>query len=121
MLIKPVCDLFCFWSKRLKIFLWCGVQHDSLEVSAELSPAVAQKPQEHMRACAHVRAWAERRNNQPSTAALELLQGMLHKQHRLEMKSAKPWSVVSYLLFPFSSNMGTQALRKQRALRKARN
>uniref|UniRef100_A0A8D2MZC4 Solute carrier family 5 member 12 n=1 Tax=Zonotrichia albicollis TaxID=44394 RepID=A0A8D2MZC4_ZONAL len=34
-LIKPVCDLFFFWSKRLKVFLWCGVQHDSLEVSAE--------------------------------------------------------------------------------------
>uniref|UniRef100_A0A8C9MZ20 Solute carrier family 5 member 12 n=1 Tax=Serinus canaria TaxID=9135 RepID=A0A8C9MZ20_SERCA len=34
-LIKPVCDLFCFWSKRLKIFLWCGVRHDNLEVSAQ--------------------------------------------------------------------------------------
>ncbi|NXB24285.1 SC5AC protein, partial [Rhagologus leucostigma] len=34
-LIKPVCNLFCFWSKRLKIFLWCGVQHDSLEMDFE--------------------------------------------------------------------------------------
>uniref|UniRef100_A0A8C3U3B4 Solute carrier family 5 member 12 n=1 Tax=Catharus ustulatus TaxID=91951 RepID=A0A8C3U3B4_CATUS len=33
-LIKPVCNPFCFWSKKLKIFLWCGVQHDNLEVSA---------------------------------------------------------------------------------------
>ncbi|NWR83231.1 SC5AC protein, partial [Furnarius figulus] len=34
-LIKPVCNLFCFWSKRLKTFLWCGVQHDSLEIDFE--------------------------------------------------------------------------------------
>ncbi|RMB97852.1 hypothetical protein DUI87_25330 [Hirundo rustica rustica] len=34
-LIKPVCNPFCFWSKRLKIFLWCGVQHDNLEMDFE--------------------------------------------------------------------------------------
>ncbi|XP_014745294.1 PREDICTED: sodium-coupled monocarboxylate transporter 2 [Sturnus vulgaris] len=34
-LIKPVCNPFCFWSKRLKIFLWCGVQHNSLEMDFE--------------------------------------------------------------------------------------
>ncbi|XP_009966165.1 sodium-coupled monocarboxylate transporter 2 [Tyto alba] len=34
-LIKPVCNLFCFWSKRLTTFLWCGVQHDSQEVDFE--------------------------------------------------------------------------------------
>uniref|UniRef100_A0A8C5TNB8 Solute carrier family 5 member 12 n=1 Tax=Malurus cyaneus samueli TaxID=2593467 RepID=A0A8C5TNB8_9PASS len=28
-LIKPICNLFCFWSQRLKILLWCGVQHDN--------------------------------------------------------------------------------------------
>lgn len=55
-LVKLVCNLFCFWSKRLKIFLWCGVQHDSLEVSTwthQLGPAVAQEQWEHM----HVLTW----------------------------------------------------------------
>uniref|UniRef100_A0A8D0F8E4 Solute carrier family 5 member 12 n=1 Tax=Strix occidentalis caurina TaxID=311401 RepID=A0A8D0F8E4_STROC len=28
-LIKPVCNLFCFWSKSLTTFLWCGVRHDT--------------------------------------------------------------------------------------------
>uniref|UniRef100_A0A8B9PDT3 Solute carrier family 5 member 12 n=1 Tax=Apteryx owenii TaxID=8824 RepID=A0A8B9PDT3_APTOW len=32
-LIKPVCNLFCFWSKRLKTLCWCGVQHSSKDVS----------------------------------------------------------------------------------------
>uniref|UniRef100_A0A803W0Y0 Solute carrier family 5 member 12 n=1 Tax=Ficedula albicollis TaxID=59894 RepID=A0A803W0Y0_FICAL len=34
-LIKPVCNLFCFWSRRLRMLLWCGVQHDSLEMDLE--------------------------------------------------------------------------------------
>ncbi|KFQ37466.1 Sodium-coupled monocarboxylate transporter 2, partial [Mesitornis unicolor] len=34
-LIKPVCNLFCFWSERLKAFFWCGVQHNSQEVDFE--------------------------------------------------------------------------------------
>ncbi|KAJ7399733.1 Sodium-coupled monocarboxylate transporter 2 [Pitangus sulphuratus] len=34
-LIKPVCNLFFFWSKRLKTLLWCGVRHDSLEIDFE--------------------------------------------------------------------------------------
>uniref|UniRef100_A0A8C6J1C0 Uncharacterized protein n=1 Tax=Melopsittacus undulatus TaxID=13146 RepID=A0A8C6J1C0_MELUD len=34
-LIQPVCNLFCFWSKRLKALLWCGVRHDSQEVDLE--------------------------------------------------------------------------------------
>uniref|UniRef100_A0A8C3NV87 Solute carrier family 5 member 12 n=1 Tax=Cyanoderma ruficeps TaxID=181631 RepID=A0A8C3NV87_9PASS len=44
-LIKPVCNQFCFWSKRLKIFLWCGVQHESLEMDLEkkLPKAAANK------------------------------------------------------------------------------
>ncbi|KAM7086825.1 sodium-coupled monocarboxylate transporter 2 [Molossus nigricans] len=29
MLIRPVCNLFCFWSKKYKTLCWCGVQHDS--------------------------------------------------------------------------------------------
>lgn len=28
MLIRPVCNLFCFWSKKYKTLCWCGVQHD---------------------------------------------------------------------------------------------
>uniref|UniRef100_A0A669QQL7 Solute carrier family 5 member 12 n=1 Tax=Phasianus colchicus TaxID=9054 RepID=A0A669QQL7_PHACC len=32
-LIKPVCNFFCFWSERLKRLLWCGVRHDSHDVS----------------------------------------------------------------------------------------
>ncbi|XP_039246432.1 sodium-coupled monocarboxylate transporter 2 isoform X2 [Pipra filicauda] len=34
-LIKPVCNLLFFWSERLKTLLWCGVQHDSLEIDFE--------------------------------------------------------------------------------------
>ncbi|NXP78951.1 SC5AC protein, partial [Ramphastos sulfuratus] len=34
-LIKPVCNLFCFWSESLKTFLWCGVRHDRQEVDFE--------------------------------------------------------------------------------------
>ncbi|NXJ01459.1 SC5AC protein, partial [Psophia crepitans] len=34
-LIKPVCNLFCFWSERLKAAFWCGVRHDSQEVDFE--------------------------------------------------------------------------------------
>ncbi|XP_053059345.1 sodium-coupled monocarboxylate transporter 2 isoform X2 [Acinonyx jubatus] len=29
LLIRPVCNLFCFWSKKYKRLCWCGVQHDS--------------------------------------------------------------------------------------------
>ncbi|XP_064282138.1 sodium-coupled monocarboxylate transporter 2 isoform X1 [Passer domesticus] len=44
-LIKPVCNLFCFWSKRLKILLWCGVRHDSPEMDfgKKLPEAAANK------------------------------------------------------------------------------
>ncbi|XP_040836226.1 sodium-coupled monocarboxylate transporter 2 [Ochotona curzoniae] len=28
-LIRPVCNLFCFWSEKYKRVCWCGVQHDS--------------------------------------------------------------------------------------------
>ncbi|KAF1482939.1 Sodium-coupled monocarboxylate transporter 2, partial [Eudyptula minor novaehollandiae] len=44
-LIKPVCNLFCFWSERLKAFLWCGVQHDSQQVDFEknLPKVIANK------------------------------------------------------------------------------
>ncbi|NXC44554.1 SC5AC protein, partial [Penelope pileata] len=36
-LIKPVCNLLCFWSDRLKRLLWCGVQHDSQDEDFEKS------------------------------------------------------------------------------------
>ncbi|KAM6394528.1 LOW QUALITY PROTEIN: sodium-coupled monocarboxylate transporter 2-like [Pluvialis apricaria] len=44
-LIKPVCNLFCFWSKRLQAFLWCSVRHDSQEVDFEknLPEVIANK------------------------------------------------------------------------------
>ncbi|XP_053418444.1 sodium-coupled monocarboxylate transporter 2 isoform X2 [Nycticebus coucang] len=29
LLIRPVGNLFCFWSKKYKRLCWCGVQHDS--------------------------------------------------------------------------------------------
>ncbi|XP_054027798.1 sodium-coupled monocarboxylate transporter 2 [Dryobates pubescens] len=31
-LIKPVCNPFCFWSESLKTSLWCSVRHDKQEV-----------------------------------------------------------------------------------------
>ncbi|NXI66677.1 SC5AC protein, partial [Anseranas semipalmata] len=34
-LIKPVCNLFCFWSEKLKTLLWCGVRHDSQDMDCE--------------------------------------------------------------------------------------
>ncbi|XP_074855105.1 sodium-coupled monocarboxylate transporter 2 [Carettochelys insculpta] len=32
LLIRPICNLFCFWSKKYKKLCWCGVQHDSTTV-----------------------------------------------------------------------------------------
>ncbi|EMP28121.1 Sodium-coupled monocarboxylate transporter 2 [Chelonia mydas] len=32
LLIRPVCNLFCFWSEKCKTLCWCGVQHDSTKV-----------------------------------------------------------------------------------------
>uniref|UniRef100_A0A8C5IJD5 Solute carrier family 5 member 12 n=1 Tax=Junco hyemalis TaxID=40217 RepID=A0A8C5IJD5_JUNHY len=53
-LIKPVCNLFFFWSKRLKVFLWCGVQHDSLEVSAEpISSALLWRRKNNYQICGY--------------------------------------------------------------------
>ncbi|KFV67998.1 Sodium-coupled monocarboxylate transporter 2, partial [Dryobates pubescens] len=31
-LIKPVCNPFCFWSESLKTSLWCSMRHDKQEV-----------------------------------------------------------------------------------------
>ncbi|MBN3271301.1 SC5AC protein, partial [Polyodon spathula] len=35
-LIRPVCNLICFWSAKYKEMCWCGVQHD---VDCMVSPA----------------------------------------------------------------------------------
>ncbi|XP_025977542.1 sodium-coupled monocarboxylate transporter 2 [Dromaius novaehollandiae] len=46
-LIKPVCNLFCFWSQRLKTLCWCGVQHSSKDVDFENNmPKVTTKKTE---------------------------------------------------------------------------
>ncbi|KAM4720801.1 sodium-coupled monocarboxylate transporter 2 [Rhinophrynus dorsalis] len=31
LLIRPVCNLLCFWSDKYKTICWCGVQHDKEE------------------------------------------------------------------------------------------
>ncbi|KAG9352687.1 hypothetical protein JZ751_021101 [Albula glossodonta] len=37
-LIRPVCNLFCFWSEEYKRMCWCGVKHmDSLDVQSQVS------------------------------------------------------------------------------------
>ncbi|XP_073203914.1 sodium-coupled monocarboxylate transporter 2 isoform X2 [Lepidochelys kempii] len=35
LLIRPVCNLFCFWSEKCKTLCWCGVQHDSTKEDSE--------------------------------------------------------------------------------------
>ncbi|KAM6392333.1 LOW QUALITY PROTEIN: sodium-coupled monocarboxylate transporter 2-like [Pluvialis apricaria] len=44
-LIKPVCNLLCFWSRRLQAFLWCSVRQNSQEVDFEknLPKVIANK------------------------------------------------------------------------------
>ncbi|XP_062974866.1 sodium-coupled monocarboxylate transporter 2 [Elgaria multicarinata webbii] len=29
MLIRPICNIFCFWSAKCKTLCWCGVDHDN--------------------------------------------------------------------------------------------
>ncbi|XP_026560281.1 sodium-coupled monocarboxylate transporter 2 isoform X2 [Pseudonaja textilis] len=36
LLIRPICNLFCFWSPKYKAFCWCGVDHNSKELQDEL-------------------------------------------------------------------------------------
>lgn len=59
-LIKPICNLFCFWSDRLKTLLWCGVRHDSQDVSTR-----AELWQPPATVTAGVTAWLEVRRAKP--------------------------------------------------------
>ncbi|XP_036896307.1 sodium-coupled monocarboxylate transporter 2 [Sturnira hondurensis] len=43
-LIKPVCNLFCFWSKKYKTLCWCGVQHDGATDQENLENGSTWKP-----------------------------------------------------------------------------
>lgn len=36
LLIRPICNLFCFWSPKYKTFCWCGVDHNSKELQVRL-------------------------------------------------------------------------------------
>ncbi|XP_053544880.1 sodium-coupled monocarboxylate transporter 2 isoform X2 [Bombina bombina] len=31
LLVRPICNLFCFWSDKYKKLCWCGVQHDRVD------------------------------------------------------------------------------------------
>ncbi|XP_036619738.1 sodium-coupled monocarboxylate transporter 2 [Trichosurus vulpecula] len=42
-LIRPVGNLFCFWSKKYKRLCWCGVQHDSETILDNLETDTAWK------------------------------------------------------------------------------
>uniref|UniRef100_A0A6I8P3P5 Solute carrier family 5 member 12 n=1 Tax=Ornithorhynchus anatinus TaxID=9258 RepID=A0A6I8P3P5_ORNAN len=35
-LIRPVANLFCFWSERYKTLCWCGVQHNNKTIHEDL-------------------------------------------------------------------------------------
>jgi len=91
-LIKPVCNLFCFWSKRLQTLLWCGVRHDSSEVRAwahQLCPTRAWEQWVHMHACTG--GQGPRREQTVFQQSLsKVTQGMVHRHQRLEMRRAKP-------------------------------
>ncbi|XP_023675582.1 sodium-coupled monocarboxylate transporter 2 [Paramormyrops kingsleyae] len=34
-LVRPVCDVFCFWSERYKRLCWCGLEHNKEKVEFE--------------------------------------------------------------------------------------
>ncbi|XP_007434847.1 sodium-coupled monocarboxylate transporter 2 [Python bivittatus] len=36
LLIRPICNIFCFWSPKCKTLCWCGVDHNSKELHDEL-------------------------------------------------------------------------------------
>ncbi|XP_036400147.1 sodium-coupled monocarboxylate transporter 2 [Megalops cyprinoides] len=53
-LIRPVCNLFCFWSEKYKKICWCGVEHEEVNLDLEnhathlQDPAMTQeKPPDH--------------------------------------------------------------------------
>ncbi|KAM7327609.1 hypothetical protein ACRRTK_013976 [Alexandromys fortis] len=43
LLIRPVCNLFCFWSKKYKTLCWCGVQHEQKTEQDYLDSGSAKK------------------------------------------------------------------------------
>ncbi|XP_057637491.1 sodium-coupled monocarboxylate transporter 2 [Chionomys nivalis] len=43
LLIRPVCNLFCFWSKKYKTLCWCGVQHEQKTEQDYLDSGSARK------------------------------------------------------------------------------
>lgn len=43
LLIRPVCNLFCFWSKKYKALCWCGVQHEQKTEQDYLDSGSARK------------------------------------------------------------------------------
>ncbi|XP_063145630.1 sodium-coupled monocarboxylate transporter 2 [Candoia aspera] len=43
LLIRPVCNIFCFWSPKYKRLCWCGVDHDSKELHDELKIDLEKK------------------------------------------------------------------------------
>ncbi|XP_010998500.1 sodium-coupled monocarboxylate transporter 2 isoform X1 [Camelus dromedarius] len=44
LLIRPVCNLFCFWSKKYRTLCWCGVQHGSGTEQENLEQGSTWKP-----------------------------------------------------------------------------
>ncbi|XP_064191791.1 sodium-coupled monocarboxylate transporter 2 isoform X2 [Anguilla rostrata] len=45
-LIRPVCDLFCFWSEKYKRMCWCGVDHmeDNLDLDSQIVHTQEKSP-----------------------------------------------------------------------------
>ncbi|XP_023559999.1 sodium-coupled monocarboxylate transporter 2 isoform X2 [Octodon degus] len=43
LLIRPVCNLFCFWSKKYRALCWCGVQHGQEPEQDDLEDSTAWK------------------------------------------------------------------------------
>ncbi|KAK6472489.1 sodium-coupled monocarboxylate transporter 2-like [Huso huso] len=44
-LIRPVCNLLCFWSEKYKEMCWCGVQHDADCMEFHDNGAFSMKPE----------------------------------------------------------------------------
>ncbi|RXM34523.1 Sodium-coupled monocarboxylate transporter 2 [Acipenser ruthenus] len=44
-LIRPVCNLLCFWSEKYKKMCWCGVQHDADCMEFHDNGAFSMKPE----------------------------------------------------------------------------
>ncbi|XP_071752749.2 sodium-coupled monocarboxylate transporter 2 [Centroberyx gerrardi] len=76
LLIRPVCNLCCFWSKKYREMCWCGVRHDDGKQALEcLDSAVKHEDQ-----CYHqdTNKTAVRRKGPPT---------LVENSHNLEEKS----------------------------------